>query len=170
MAQTHAFYIVGGTLPTNAPCYITRAADAQLLSHLLEGEFCYVLNTRQIGKSSLMVRTAQRLREQGTRVALLDLTAIGQNVTVEEWYDGLLTLLGEQLHLGSALEDFWLDHPNLGPMQRWIQALRQVILEEGLPLWTKSTRCVVSPSPPMSSSPVFGNATIAVYRTPFLND
>lgn len=123
------FYVTGGTLPYDASSYVLRQADAELFHGLCQGEFCYVLNTRQIGKSSLMVRTAQRLREQGILVALLDLTAIGQNVTVEEWYDGLLTLLAEQLRMRSALEDFWLDHPHLGPMQRWMAALRHVVLE-----------------------------------------
>ena len=33
-----------------------------------------------------MVRTAVRLREDGAAVAVLDLTAIGQNLTAEYWY------------------------------------------------------------------------------------
>ena len=45
-----------------------------LFEGLTNGEYCFVLNTRQMGKSSLMVRTAARLREAGVRVAVLDLT------------------------------------------------------------------------------------------------
>ena len=41
------------------------------------GEFCYVLTARQMGKSSLMIRTALRLKEQGVRTAIIDLTKIG---------------------------------------------------------------------------------------------
>jgi hypothetical protein len=41
-----------------------------------------------MGKSSLMVRTAARLREEGVGVAVLDLTAIGQNLSAEQWYGG----------------------------------------------------------------------------------
>ncbi|MCX6381658.1 MAG: AAA-like domain-containing protein, partial [Armatimonadetes bacterium] len=122
------FYVTGGTLPTGAPCYVQRQADTDLFSGLLSGEFCYVLSTRQMGKSSLMVRTAQRLRQDGRAVALLDLTAIGYNVTPEAWYDGLLTLLGEQLNLSDELEDFWDEHARLGPLQRWMMALTQVAL------------------------------------------
>ena len=122
------FYITGGTLPPDAHSYVTRRADAELLDCLRAGEFCYVLNTRQVGKSSLMVRVAQGLRAEGVRVVLLDPTAIGVNVSVEEWYDGLLTMLAEQLGLRSQLEDFWVQHPRLGPLQRWMQALEHVAL------------------------------------------
>lgn len=122
------FYITGGTLPLNASSYVERQADRELLAHLLAGEFCYVLDTRQMGKSSLMVRTAARLREQGATVAVLDLTAIGQNLTPEQWYDGLLALLGRQLDREEALEEFYLDNPQLGPLQRFMEAIRQVLL------------------------------------------
>jgi WD40 repeat protein len=128
-AEGERFYITGGTLPSHAPSYIVRQADKDLLQGLHDGEFCYVLNTRQIGKSSLMVRAAQQLRAEGHPVVLLDLTAIGQNVTIEEWYDGLLTLVAEQLGLRDALEEFWLAHERLGPMQRWMEAIYHAVLE-----------------------------------------
>src|SRR5207249_2810891 len=98
--------------------------------NLLVGEFCYVLNSRQMGKSSLMVRTAERLKAEGIPVVVLDLTAIGQNLTPEQWYDGLLTLLAEQLHLEDQLEDFWLDNPKLGPLQRFFAAIQKVALSK----------------------------------------
>src|ERR1700748_2456250 len=54
----------GGTLGGTARSYVTRCADSDLLNHLFGGEFCYVLTSRQMGKSSLMVRTADRLRQE----------------------------------------------------------------------------------------------------------
>ena len=56
------FYVTGGTLPPDASSYVERQADRDLLASLRAGEYCYVLNTRQMGKSSLMIRTASRLR------------------------------------------------------------------------------------------------------------
>ncbi len=127
MSQS-SFFVTGGTLPTDAPCYVERRADEDLFEALNRGEFCYVLTTRQMGKSSLMVRTAARLRDDGVAVASLDLTAVGQNLDAEQWYDGLLSLLARGLNLDDELEGFWLTHPRVGPLQRWMAALREVVL------------------------------------------
>lgn len=39
-----------------------------------------------MGKSSLMVRTAERLRQENTAVAILDLTSIGQYLSAERMH------------------------------------------------------------------------------------
>ena len=122
------FYVTGGTLSRDALCYVTRKADDDLYAGLTQGRFCYVLTSRQMGKSSLMVRTASRLRDEGVGVVVLDLTALGQNLTAEQWYSGLLTQTGQQLQLEDELEEFWDSRPKLGPLQRWAQAVRQVLL------------------------------------------
>ena len=59
---------------------------------------------------------------------MLDLTAVGQNLTPEQWYDGLLVSLAEQLRLEDALEDFWEENADLGPLQRFMTALGKVVL------------------------------------------
>ncbi len=123
------FYVTGGTLRPDAPSYVERSADKALCEGLLEGEFCYVLTSRQMGKSSLMVRTVKRLRDEGLAVAVLDLTAIGQNLTIDQWYDGLMSRLGQQLNLEDEMLAFWESHPELGPLQRWVTCLEKVVLQ-----------------------------------------
>lgn len=122
------FYVLGGTLSWNAISYIARRADDLLFTSLLKREFCYILTSRQMGKSSLMVRTAAKLRAQNALVAVVDLTGPGQNVTVEQWYKGILNRIGTQCDLEEELEDFWQDHYSLPPLERWMSALHQVIL------------------------------------------
>jgi hypothetical protein len=123
------FYVTGGTLRPDAPSYIERQADKDLCDSLLRGEFCYVLTSRQMGKSSLMVRTVKRLRQEKAAVAVLDLTAIGQNLSIGQWYDGLMSRLGQQLNLEDELLEFWERHPEWGPLQRWTTALEEVVLK-----------------------------------------
>src|SRR5213078_1682346 len=103
---TTSFYVTGGTLRSDAASYVERQADRDLYEGLSRGEFCYILHARQMGKSSLMVHTASRLRQEGIAVAVLDLTALGRNLTAEQWYDGLLRHLGWQLELEDELEAF----------------------------------------------------------------
>lgn len=69
-AAEPSFYITGGTLPPDAPSYVERQADTDHYATLLGGETCYVLNSRQMGKSSLCVRTTGRLKQAGVRFAI----------------------------------------------------------------------------------------------------
>jgi WD40 repeat protein len=122
------FYVSGGTLRPDAPSYVERQADSDLFHALQHGEFCYVLTSRQMGKSSLMARTAARLREHGAQIVVLDLSAMGENLTVEQWSLGLLGVIGRRLNLEDELDDFWFAHDQIGPLRRFMQAVEEVVL------------------------------------------
>ncbi|WP_309708947.1 AAA-like domain-containing protein [Armatimonas sp.] len=143
MSAAAPFFVTGGTLSADARSYIARPADRALLEALQGGAFCYVLNTRQVGKSSLMIRTAHALRERGVTSVVLDITAGGFNLTPEAWYDGLLLQLAEQLarflkrpELEETLETAFAARSQLGVAQRFFHVLEQVALpatgEQGL--------------------------------------
>lgn len=127
MSKAGDFFVAGGTLRAGAPSYVTRPADADLLRSALAGDFCYVLTPRQMGKSSLMVRTAQKIRARGARPVIIDLTSIG-TVTSDEWYLGLLSRLRTGLRLDVELETWWQGHANLSAAHRFILFLRDVLL------------------------------------------
>src|SRR5688572_17893078 len=57
-------YTVGGTVQAGGGIYIKRKADDELLELCRQGEFAFILSSRQVGKSSLMVRTAQQLEKE----------------------------------------------------------------------------------------------------------
>ena len=61
-AMSQSFFTSGGTLRGDAPSYIVRQADQALSERLRGGDFCYVLTSRQMGKSSIMSRMAYLLR------------------------------------------------------------------------------------------------------------
>src|SRR5260370_36736118 len=125
IATATGFYGTGGPLRQDAPSYVERQADKDHYESLKRGESCYVLTSRQMGKSSLMIRTAARLSEQGVKVAVLDLTAFGANLTADQWYEGLLGLVGLRLDLEDELEEFWQEHQSGGPLRRWMRALQE---------------------------------------------
>ncbi len=125
-SSSASFYVTGGTLRGDASSYVLRQADEALFAGLLAGEFCYVLDARQMGKSSLMVRTAARLEAEGISVIKLDLTAVGLDLTSEQWYFGLLEGLGCRPE--TEMEAFWEANRQLGPLQRWFKAIEEVLL------------------------------------------
>lgn len=127
--SSSSFYVAGGTLRPDTPSYIERQADQLLLEALLDTQFCYVLTSRQMGKSSLMARAAIKLRQLQRSTVILDLTAIGQNLTPEQWYDGLLSSAGQQLGLQDLLEDLWQAQEHGGPAQRWFNALHAAVVQ-----------------------------------------
>ncbi len=112
----------------NAPSYIERAADDQLLVSLMAGEYVFLLDSRQKGKSSLVARTIIKLKEHGAHTVKLDLQRIGANVTPEQWYAGLLTGIGQELGLTEDLFEYWGSHQAIGPLARWVGALESVML------------------------------------------
>jgi hypothetical protein len=96
----HEFFVAGGTLWQEAPSYIHRPADDELFRLALAGEYCNVLAARQMGKSSLMVQTANWLHEAGVRTAILDISTLGGGIsTPEAWFFGFLDELCYQLDL-----------------------------------------------------------------------
>lgn len=124
-------YQMGGTLRRDAPSYVEREADIDFYEGLKAGDYCYVFNSRQMGKSSLVVRTMGRLQKENVFCIAIDLSTIGsQEVTQEQLYGGLAQNLWHEFNLEIDLGDWWSSHNNLSPISRFGEFIDKVLLEQ----------------------------------------
>ena len=129
MIDTRIF-TTGGTVQASGGVYIARPVDDEFLRLCQAGVYSYALTARQMGKSSLMVRTADELAKSGTRTVILDLTRFGANLDADQWYLGLIDEITEQLDLDIDYVEWWKERAHLGPTQRLDQFIRRVMLEQ----------------------------------------
>lgn len=130
LAPTTDFFKAGGTLPDHAPSYVQRTADDLLFNQVAAGQLCYVLTPRQMGKSSLMIRTVARLQATGVHTAIVDLSALGVHVSSGQWYLGILTILADELKLPTDVKAWWQARASLGVVQRFTDFINDVVLAQ----------------------------------------
>ena len=130
MATPKVRFTTGGTVQAGGGVYLKRSSDDELLQACQEGRYTYVLTSRQMGKSSLMTHAAEQLRSLQIQPLIIDLQAIGIQVTADQWYLGLLAAMEGQLMLDTDILDWWKNHQHLGLTQRFTTFFEQVLLQE----------------------------------------
>jgi WD40 repeat protein len=127
-------YKVGGSLPENAPSYVVRQADLDLYNELKAGNFCYIFNSRQMGKTSLQVRTIKRLQAEGIACTTIDISGRGsKEINPEQWYAGIVYTLVANFEIANPSEfirTWWKENSQLSPLQRLDIFIETILLDK----------------------------------------
>mgnify|MGYP001041865016 CR=1 FL=1 len=127
--MTNDDYQVGGALPLEATNYVVRAADQELYQGLRGMRFCYVLNSRQMGKSSLLVRTMKRLQDQGFACVEMEMRDIcSYQITQEEFYGTMVSHLVSGFELDLDEGEWWYRYEYLSPFDRFSKFVDEEVL------------------------------------------
>jgi len=134
-----SMYHVGGTVPPprnkgTTRIYIERNADKELYEHCKKMELCYVLTARQMGKSSMMVRTVKRLRDEGLNVVRIDFTSgvVGADFnSMSQFYTAFLNEVFKSLNINDIYADeWWSQNERIGSgAGRFKVALEEIVLK-----------------------------------------
>lgn len=125
------FFKAGGALDPDSPSYVERDADDALYELALSGEYCNVLTSRQMGKTTLIARTRQRLEEKSVQSVVIDLAAISSpKITPEQWCYSLISTFRRELGLDVDIQSWWEPRRRLAPIQRFTEFMQQVVLEQ----------------------------------------
>jgi hypothetical protein len=109
MSDDRYFHDAEGALSADHHTYIERKADRELLNALRAGEFCYVLNARQMGKSSLRNRVMKQLAAEDALCTSIDIGNLNTDDRMQ-WYSSFLSVLIEEFKLlEPEQEEVWFE-------------------------------------------------------------
>lgn len=125
------YYQIGGSLSAESATYIVRQADRDFLEALLAKEYCYVLNARQMGKSSLRVHTMSEIKARGIACTEIELLGIGsQQITSQQWYGGIIQEIIDGFDLEIDRRRWWQEREDLSPVQLLGEFIETVLLQQ----------------------------------------
>lgn len=139
----------GGNLAPSSPVYIKRSEDDKFTEHIAVGDFISLMAPRQMGKTSMLLRTRKLLSRAGMAIVYVDLSPAREEA-LEAWYAYLATSICEQVLPPDS-------HPPLPQSHlEFIQFLRAVATQ------LDNTRlCImldeIGTVPPHMSDAFFGN-------------
>lgn len=118
----------GGALNPLADLHVTRQdVEDEVFKYLLKREYCNILSSRQVGKSSLMINTKNHLIESGFRTGIIDFTQLSGDDSAEQSYIAFLRTVARGLKLTVNVVD-WRANRARGPLnERLIQFIREEV-------------------------------------------
>jgi hypothetical protein len=138
--MSESFYQIRVALPIDAESYVYRKyADEVLLESVQAGEFCFIFNTRQMGKSSLGIRLRGILKKKGYLTSAIDLDFIGTDLknasegagnvgSCEIWYKSIAYKIFSDFKLSGEFDALWNEDSSLSIIVRFDDFIRKIIL------------------------------------------
>jgi hypothetical protein len=138
----------GGPVLENNLFYIERNVDRDLYERLKLNELCYILQSRQTGKTSLLFRICNRLSEDGIKNMRIALTEIDiQDAEKRTWYNDQMDIIKKELKLELDLKKFREDNKSLSPLRtfdKFIQDILLVNIEQNIVIFIDEIDSVLS--------------------------
>jgi hypothetical protein len=122
--------VPGGTLDVDDPWYLARATDTTALAHIRQpGQTLTIKGPRQMGKSSLLMRTVKEGMEHGKSVALLDFQLVDEDskAHADVFFRRFASWVAEQLNLPDTVDKFW--NQGYASPQNCTRYMEQQVLE-----------------------------------------
>lgn len=134
MNMSDPFYEFSGTLSPKALSYVERDADIIFLDAIRNNQLCYIFNTRQTGKSSLIAHCREILEAEGYLIIPIDLSDIGtQQITADQWYASIVNKIAYtiEIHLPPSFSfvEWWNQNSYLTSLQCFSNFLEQIVLK-----------------------------------------
>jgi len=126
----HPGHSTGRTVKARHLQYLHRPADDGLFVLCRENHSAFILTSPQMGKSSMIAQTADRLVKEQIHPIIIDLSQFPIPPREEDWFDKILMLLEEELDLSTDAVAWWEGHRFVPPPDRLLQVFENVILPE----------------------------------------
>lgn len=129
VSQPAEFFVVGGPVQPERPCYVERTADRALGEALRTKRLCCVLGARAVGKTSLLLRAGRTLRRAGALVAHVDLRLATERGT--DAPDALLRAVARRMAEDLALDidvESWWQQRGRASGRRFVEFCWEVVL------------------------------------------
>ncbi|MCA2718145.1 AAA-like domain-containing protein [Microcystis sp. M169S2] len=138
MTENSTGFTVGGRLHLSNQTYVHRTSDDELLQELTKGNYCYILNARQTGKSSLRIKIVDRLKKCNPKVdsVIIDLNNVAiSQMNWRQWCFAITETIAkaESLRIMTTkeLDQWWKSFgDDIAPLQRHINFLEEYVLKQ----------------------------------------
>lgn len=123
-------YSNGRTVKARKLQYLPRPADDEVFEYCREGQPAYILTSPQMGKSSILARTAERLKQASCHPIILDLSQFPLPPREEEWFKKIVFHIENSLDLTEDSMEWWDRHDSEPPAERLTTFIEDVLLAE----------------------------------------